>query len=172
LNAAPHSHARANTLRGPEARERGVAGRAGVRGAQACEARGRRGARRENEPPQGADAQWCGRGGRGAELPLGQGRGGHGAEPPPPPEQGHGGRGPPRTRARGAHGPRRGRVTGRRRGRAGKKKGEGEGKRERERERGEELTSGSKSGDHRLQNLGHHGERERGGGEEVAVWEN
>jgi hypothetical protein len=30
---------------------------------------------------------------------------------------------------------------------------EGEGK-------GGELTSGSKSGDHRLQNLGHHGERE------------
>jgi hypothetical protein len=40
---------------------------------------------------------------------------------------------------------------------------EGEGKieREREREREGELTSGSKSGDHRLQNLGHHGERER-----------
>jgi hypothetical protein len=37
----------------------------------------------------------------------------------------------------------------------------GEGKRERERERGGELTSGSKSGDHNLQNLGHHGERER-----------
>jgi hypothetical protein len=37
--------------------------------------------------------------------------------------------------------------------------GEGEGKRERE--RGGELTSGSKSGDHRLQNLGHHRERER-----------
>jgi hypothetical protein len=36
------------------------------------------------------------------------------------------------------------------------------GKRERERERGEELTLGSKSGDHRLQNLGHHhGGRER-----------
>jgi general stress protein YciG len=36
----------------------------------------------------------------------------------------------------------------------------------RERERGGELTSGSKSGDHRLQNLGHHGgERERGGRE-------
>jgi hypothetical protein len=47
------------------------------------------------------------------------------------------------------------------RGRAGEKKGEGEGKRERE--RGGELTSGSKSGDHRLQNLGHHhGEREMG----------
>jgi hypothetical protein len=42
--------------------------------------------------------------------------------------------------------------------RAGEKEGEGEGKRERERE----LTSGSKSGDHHLQNLGHHGgERER-----------
>jgi hypothetical protein len=40
--------------------------------------------------------------------------------------------------------------------------GEGEGKRERERERGRgELTSGSNSGDHCLQNLGHHEERER-----------
>jgi hypothetical protein len=70
-------------------------------------------------------------------------------------------------RGRGAAGGCRGRVTeparGARqgyRGRAGKKKGEGEGKRERE--RGGELTSGSKSGDQRLQNLGHHhGERER-----------
>jgi hypothetical protein len=39
--------------------------------------------------------------------------------------------------------------------------GEGEGKRERERGGGE-LTSGSKSDDHRLQNLGHHREREMG----------
>jgi hypothetical protein len=46
------------------------------------------------------------------------------------------------------------------RGRVGEKEGEGEGKRERERER--ELTSGSKSSDHRLQNLGRHG-GERGG---------
>jgi hypothetical protein len=46
-------------------------------------------------------------------------------------------------------------------GRVGKKKGEGKGKRERERERAGDLTSGSKSGDHHLQNLGHHGERER-----------
>jgi hypothetical protein len=50
--------------------------------------------------------------------------------------------------------------------------GEGEGKRERDRERGGELTSGSKSVDHHLQNLGYHGERERGGGEEVAAREN
>jgi hypothetical protein len=49
---------------------------------------------------------------------------------------------------------------------------EGEGKRERERERGGELTSGSKSDDHHLQNLGHHGERERGGGEEIVAREN
>jgi hypothetical protein len=47
------------------------------------------------------------------------------------------------------------------RGTRREEKGEGEGKRERE--RGGELTSGSKSGDHRLQNLGHHrGEREVG----------
>jgi hypothetical protein len=54
--------------------------------------------------------------------------------------------------------------------------GEGEGKRERERESeresGGEYTSGSKFGDHRLQNLGHHRGRERGGGEEVAAQEN
>jgi hypothetical protein len=38
--------------------------------------------------------------------------------------------------------------------------------RENERESGiGELTSGSKSNDHRLQNLGHHGEREREMGE-------
>jgi hypothetical protein len=57
-------------------------------------------------------------------------------------------------------GPRR-RGQGRRAGeeeraRAG---GEEEGEGERE-EKGWELTSGSNSGDHRLQNLGHHGERE------------
>jgi hypothetical protein len=56
------------------------------------------------------------------------------------------------------------------RGRAGEKEGEGEGKREREREK--ELTSGSKSGDHHLQNLGHH-EGERGWEREgVAAREN
>jgi hypothetical protein len=49
---------------------------------------------------------------------------------------------------------------------------EGAGIRERERERGGELTSGSKSSDHHLQNLGHHEERERGGGEEVVAREN
>jgi hypothetical protein len=50
--------------------------------------------------------------------------------------------------------------------RAGEEKGRG-----RERRRGE-LTLRSKSDDHRLQNLGHHGERERGGGEEVVAREN
>jgi hypothetical protein len=38
-------------------------------------------------------------------------------------------------------------------------------RRERERERGGELTLGSKYGDHRLQNLGHNGGRERDGRE-------
>jgi hypothetical protein len=48
-------------------------------------------------------------------------------------------------------------------GGVGKKKGEGEGERRRGREREGELTSGSKSGDHRLQNLGHNREeREMG----------
>jgi hypothetical protein len=41
-------------------------------------------------------------------------------------------------------------AAGAHRTRAGEKEGEGEGKRQRERERGGELTSGSKSGDHRL----------------------
>jgi hypothetical protein len=75
-----------------------------------------------------------------------------------------------RTRATGgggcvrvARGTAQGRVQG---GRAGEE-GVGEGKRERGRG---ELTSGSKSGDHRLQNLGHHGERERE--REVAAREN
>jgi hypothetical protein len=56
------------------------------------------------------------------------------------------------------------------RGRAQGREGEEEG----ERERGEGSSPrGSKSSDHRLQILGHHGEkRERGGGEEVAAREN
>jgi hypothetical protein len=50
-----------------------------------------------------------------------------------------------------------------RRGPRGEGGEEGEEKRERDRERGWELTSGTKSGDLRLQNLGHHGgEREVG----------
>jgi hypothetical protein len=60
--------------------------------------------------------------------------------------------------------------------RAGRPRGgrrRGGGGDERERERGGELTSGSKSGDHHLQNLGHHRGRERDGRErEVAAWEN
>jgi hypothetical protein len=64
--------------------------------------------------------------------------------------RGGGGGAPPRARRPGAAPRARGAT---RRGE------EGEGKRERE--RGGELTLGSKSGDHRLQNLGHHGERER-----------
>jgi hypothetical protein len=60
---------------------------------------------------------------------------------------------------------RRGRAAGEPRAREKKVRGRG-----RERGRGKgKLTSGSKSGDHRLQNLGHHGEREMG--EEVAAWE-
>jgi hypothetical protein len=61
----------------------------------------------------------------------------------------------------GAGGARRGGHGGARWGARGGRRRGGEEKRERERERGGELTSGSKSGDHRLQNLGHHGgERE------------
>jgi hypothetical protein len=68
----------------------------------------------------------------------------------------------PRGRTGGAEGLRRGAPRGLRREAArGRKKGRGRG---RERGRGE-LTSGSKFGDHRLQNLGHHREREREMGE-------
>jgi hypothetical protein len=75
-----------------------------------------------------------------------------------------------RAGARGHRGHRRGatgagardgeRTGARREGGGVEREGEG---RCRERGRGE-LTSGSKSGDHRLQNLGHHGEREMGEG--------
>jgi hypothetical protein len=63
-----------------------------------------------------------------------------------------------------------------RRGKEGGTRREGKGrKRKREREeKGGEGSSprGSNSGDHRLQNLGHHGERERWERErEVAAWE-
>jgi hypothetical protein len=66
-------------------------------------------------------------------------------------------RGPQGARAGGRVGSRPGRTLG---GCAREEGRGGEGKRERE--KGGELTSGSKSGDHCLQNLGHHGgERER-----------
>jgi hypothetical protein len=88
---------------------------------------------------------------------------GHGAGPQ--------GRGAAGTRGRRGGGTGVGGARRERKGRVGKNKGEG--KRERERERGGELTLGSKSGDHCLQNLGYHGERERGGRErEVGAREN
>jgi hypothetical protein len=108
---------------------------------------------------------------RGATLP------GQGLRAGPRPRAGEGGWAvPPRGRGRAAGeqgraagGPRPGR--GKPGGAQGRRKGRGR-RRERGRGRGE-LTSGSKSGDHRLQNLGHHGgERERGGGVEVAAREN
>jgi hypothetical protein len=87
--------------------------------------------------------------GRGrVRAPPGGARGGHA--------------GAPQGRAQRLPGARAGRPRGGRR--------RGGGGEERERERGGELTSGSKSGDHRLQNPGHHGEREVG--EEVAAREN
>jgi hypothetical protein len=92
---------------------------------------------------------------RGATGAAGERAGGHGGAPPG--LCGECRRGATRGRARGPWGSGMGRTPG---GRAvGKKKGRG-----RRRER--ELTSGSKSGDHRLQNLGHHG-GERDGREGV-----
>jgi hypothetical protein len=90
---------------------------------------------------------------------------GHEARPPRREGTGPRGAGPPGRAAAKA------RVQGEeeKKGRTGREKG-----RERERKReGERAHLGSKSGDHRLQNLGYHGEeRERGGGEEVAAREN
>jgi hypothetical protein len=125
--------------------------------------RGRRGARppgRGNEPPRGADPGAAG-------LSRRQGRdAGRGVVGLPGAMRGHGARRASRRRGRSAGaqgrgvggeppgGARRreeGRALGRRKGREmGRERGRGRG----------ELTSGSKSGDHRLQNLGHHGERE------------
>jgi hypothetical protein len=65
------------------------------------------------------------------------------------------GGGAPGSRAGGRRGAALGGAEGAEQGGRARKK-EGEGKRERE--RGGELTSGSKSSDHHLQNLGHHGE--------------
>jgi hypothetical protein len=88
------------------------------------------------------------------------------ARPPEPRGVGARARG---VRPPGPLGARRGGHTGRQ-GRAGHQGRAGEGargkkeregrrrEREREKERGGELTSGSKSSDHRLQNLGHNGE--------------
>jgi hypothetical protein len=101
-------------------------------------------------------------GARGARR---EGVGHHGVGPP-----GRGARPPGRWCARqpGARG-HQGRAG---EGARGKKEGEGEWKREREKERGGELTSGSKFGDHRLQNLGHNGEeREMGGEKELCAGE-
>jgi hypothetical protein len=92
-------------------------------------------------------------------VPRGQGRGrgrgraaawaGEGGATPPR-EQGRAGAALPRGQRSRRGRARRGRREGTRRGR------EEEGERERE-EKGGELTSGSNSGDHRLQNLGHLG---------------
>jgi hypothetical protein len=128
--------------------------------------------------PRGAGA------GRGRAAPGGRGRGppprqGSREEGPPPLEGagergaaacwGPGGGAPPRARGLGEGAAPRARGAARRGrardwagegSRAGEEKGRGK-ERERERERGGKLTSGSKSGDHRLQNLRHHGgERE------------
>jgi hypothetical protein len=108
---------------------------------------GHTGHRAKPPPEQGRGAA----GSRGAGEPPGVGRG----------EGGRRRRGGPRDGAAGAHdGATGGRTTGLQGAHMEEERG-GEGKRERERGGEGELTSGSKSGDHRLQNLGHHG----GGGE-------
>jgi hypothetical protein len=98
----------------------------------------------------GAAAQ----GGRGGVAP-GPRREGRGRTPPGQAAaqgKGRAGRAPPWARAC---------AQGREGGRAQGREGEGEGERGEGKGRGGELTSGFNSGDHRLQNLGHYGERER-----------
>jgi hypothetical protein len=97
----------------------------------------------------GATAQGAGSGSR-------RGRGGRGGgkrRRGTPPRVGRAGRAPPRA---GAH------AQGREGGRAQGREGEGEGERGEGKGRGKTHHRGSNSGDHRLQNLGHHGEREVG----------
>jgi hypothetical protein len=152
---------------------RAVAGRGGAGAARRASREGGRAA-----PPRAGE----GRGPRAARAEKGRG---HAAA-------GRGGAGAARRASRGGLGraaARAGEGGGARvgeeeRARAG---GEEEGEGEREEGRGGELTSGSNSGDHRLQNLGHHGEREveegeggccagnpneigRGGGGAWGVW--
>jgi hypothetical protein len=85
------------------------------------------------------------------------------------------GRARPGRRGRGGRGARTAR--GGRGGRGEEEEEEGERERERERERRRrgrgrgELTSGSKSGDHHLQNLGHHGEERDGRERELCAGE-
>jgi hypothetical protein len=109
----------------------------------------------------------------GERTALRQGAGGGVAPRQGATRRGHAAARGPREGPRRARGPRVGATSARGRAgsRSGEKKGRGRG-RERERERRGELTSVSKFGDHRLQNLGHHGERERDGGEEIAAQEN
>jgi hypothetical protein len=119
--------------------------------------------------------------GAGAEGPRVGGRGRRGAAPPGPGSRDEAarrggelgrGRAQGRARARGRAGSRAGAPWAARRGDKGARAGEGRVGRGRERGEGS-SPRGSKSGDHRLQILGHHGEkRERGGGEEVAAREN
>jgi hypothetical protein len=125
--------------RGPRAmpRERAAGARTTAPGGRGCHARGGGGRRaRATEPRHGSR--------------------GHAAGEPRPP-RGRSGAAPPGPR------PRRGvRAQGENRGRAGEERGGGEEERVREREgRGAHLGDPN-SDDHRLQDLGDHGEREMG----------
>jgi hypothetical protein len=138
-------------------RVRGKRGSVRPRQGHASHAEGRDAARRGPRPRQGAAPREQGGGGHAPRVGEGRGpraAGRGGAGPRAPREQGSGAAPPASREGRGA------RVQEKERARAGGEE-EGEGERERRREeRGGELTSGSNSGDHRLQNLGHHGERE------------
>jgi hypothetical protein len=136
----------------------GLSGRARPRGDAGHRRGTARGHKEARGARQGGTTAGGARRGRGTAAghgePLGGGARPSGREAPGPPghegggvmvSRGHGGR---RTRAQGK---REGAQGGRREGRV-----EGRG-------RGEELTLGSKSGDHRLQNVGHNREeREMG----------
>jgi hypothetical protein len=120
--------------RGHGRRGRGAAGPGEVWGPRECEARPSVGARGGAGEPPGARASV---GGGGRRVTGGAGARPRGAGEPPG-ERGAGARDGPRKGAR--------------------REEERGGGRER-RERGGDLTSGSKSSDHRLQNLGYNGEK-------------
>jgi hypothetical protein len=147
----------------PGARERGVVGRASARAAGARMRRGED-AGAVGLSHRGRSAGRGRAGGRGAPGRRTRGRGarGRGAR-----ASRRWARVSRRARGRGEGGRRRAAAAGLQGVRREEERGGGR-EREREREgegRGGELTSGSKSGDHRLRNLGHHGERERDGRE-------
>jgi hypothetical protein len=125
-----------------------AAGDAGLRGRARCGGH-------ESARPARAWGRAVARASRRGRVPR---WGGGAGESPGEREQGRGAQAS--HQGSGGRGPRRC-ATGHVGGAHGRREGRGKGERER-RERGGDLTSGSKSGDHRLQNLGYNGEEREG----------